>query len=366
MKKKAILIGIFSLLMLKAFSSETESMKFVKNLGIGYNWGNTFDVVGGGVNGFEIGWGAPISTKEMFEDLKSRGITTIRLPVAWSRGMAEDNKIDENVAARVNEVVDYAINSGLYVILNIHWDGGWINDPNSGFTKDWKGCMDKYVSIWNQLCERYKNYDEHLIFESLNEEGCFYNVWSRYSGGNKKTAFEVLNRINQTFVNTVRQSSGKNKKRYLLIAGYATDIECTCAPEFRMPQDKINRCMISVHYYTPSTFAILEEDASWGKVRKTWGTEEDYAELKKNLEMMKKTFQDKGIPVIIGEYGTVIKGKEVESVRRYLTAVAESSYDLGFCPVLWAGATDIYNRRELKFDDEEIGQMYKRLSEKKR
>lgn len=350
------------------FAKDSDSVAFTKKLGMGYNWGNTLEAMGSGLAGFEISWGAPVSTKEMFEDLKSRGINVVRIPVAWSINMREDNIIDKTVANRVNEVVDYAIDSGLYVILNIHWDGGWINDPKRGFSKNWKACMTKYTSIWNQICERYKDYDEHLIFESLNEEGNWEDVWNRYNpkAGNKKAAYSALNTINQQFVNLVRKSGGNNKNRYLLIAGYATDIDLTCDPLFLMPEDPKNRCMISVHYYTPSNFAILTEDASWGKNRTTWGTQSDLDELKRNLTKMKTTFHDKGIGVIIGEYGCPLKNKEPDSVYKYITEVATQSFDMGMCPILWAGATDIYNRRELKFDEQRFADYFMSMSKKER
>lgn len=356
---------IFSLNSCK--KSESDSIKFSKQMGLGYNWGNTMEAWGTGQ--LEIGWGAPITQKEMFEDLKSRGFDTIRLPVAWSFRMDENNKIYEPLDKRVQEIVDMAIESGMYVILNVHWDGGWINDPKYGFSKNWNECWKKYTDIWTQICERYKDYDEHLIFESLNEEGCFDDVWNHYSNSTqdkKKTAYEILNRINQQFVNIVRDSGGKNSSRYLLIAGYATDIDLTCDENFVMPTDKKKRTMISVHYYTPSTFAILTEDASWGKNQTTWGTASDLETLHKNLLKMKTSFYDKGIGVVVGEYGCPVVNKEKESVRRYLGAVATECWNLGFCPVLWAGSVDIYSRRNLKFDDEEIGKMYAELSRKKR
>ena len=357
-------ISLFSLVSCK---KNLSSVEFTKSLGLGYNWGNTMEAWGTGQ--METGWGAPITTKEMFEDLKARGIDTIRLPVAWSFRMEDNNRIYEPLANRVNEIVDMAIDSGMYVILNIHWDGGWINDPNYGFTRNWDKCMKKYTDIWTQICERYKDYDEHLIFESLNEEGCFDNVWNRYSasrGPNTKTAYDILNKINQKFVDIVRASGSNNADRYLLIAGYATDIDCTIESEFVMPVDKKKHCMISVHYYTPSTFAILTENASWGKNRRTWGTEDDIKELQKNMNKMKTHFHDKGIGVIIGEYGCPVVNKEPESVRKYLTEVATTAYDLGFCPVLWGGSVDIYSRRNLSFDDPAIGEMYLALSKKAR
>ncbi len=352
--KKILFLGIFFLVMFKTFSLETESTQFVKKLGIGYNWGNTMEAP------TETLWGAPISTKKMFENIKENGFDVVRIPVAWSNNMKDDYLIDEKIAKRVQTIVDYAIDSDLYVILNIHWDGGWINNPETGFSKNYDECMRKYLKIWEQIIERYKNYDEHLIFESLNEEGCFDDLWNRYSNaGNKKQAFDILNNINQSFVDLVRDSSDNNKSRYLLIAGYGTDVDLTCDKCFRMPEDELNRCMVSIHYYIPSPFAIITEDTDWAKSRKTWGTSSDINELNRNIKKIKETFQDKGVGVIIGEYGCPLKNKDEESVYKYLTSVAEGMYNSGFCPVLWAGATDVYNRRQLKFDNEKIGEFYK-------
>lgn len=119
----------------------------------------------------------------------------------------------------------------------------------------------------------------------------------------KTDSYDLVNEINQTFVDIIRSSGGNNPQRHLLISGYNTDVELTCDSLFQMPNDPAGRCAVSVHYYTPSGFAILEEDASWGKMRSTWGTDDDYAELNRNMDLLKTTYVDKGIPVIIGEYG---------------------------------------------------------------
>lgn len=344
-------------------AGDSEAVAFVKNMGIGYNLGNTLDATGGTrgykISNFEIAWGAPVTTKEIFEDLKTRGFDTIRIPVAWSNLMGDNYTIHPDLMDRVEEVVNMVLDSGMYAIVNIHWDGGWITK----FPSDYYRTMEKYTRIWTQICGRFRNYGDRLIFESMNEEGCFPDLWDRYSGsGDKKTAFDLLNHVNRTFVDLVRGSGGNNGTRYLLIAGYCTDIELTCDPLFLMPKDKIRHCIVSVHYYTPSTFTIIETDADWGKAVSTWGTEEDIAVLKSNMNKMKTAFLDKGIPVIVGEYGTVQNNKEPESVRRYLTETAHAVWELGMCPVLWDGSGDVYNRRSLNFNDPVIGEMYLRLS----
>lgn len=334
------------------------TMEIVKDMGLGINLGNTFESCGGWINNssvtnYETGWGSPVITEDIIKGYANSGFGVLRIPVAWSNMMSGDYDINPEYLARVKQVVDWALDSGMYVILNIHWDGGWW-EKFSGKDKD--ECMYKYERIWTQLTDEFKNYSDKLIFESLNEEGCWDSIWNRYSGkeDGKAEAFGLLNEINQKFVDLVRASGGNNKKRHLLIAGYGTDITLTCDELYKMPDDPENRCAVSVHYYTPSTFAILEKDASWGKCRKDWGTDADIAELEKNMDMMKEHFVDKGIPVIIGEYGCPVKNKDKDSIKKYLVSVCEAAYDRDMCPVLWDVTDAFYSRTSCSFKDKEI------------
>lgn len=333
------------------------TMELVQDMGLGINLGNTMEVSGmyvGTVQGFETGWGSPVVTKEMIQGYKDCGFGVLRVPVAWSNLMAEDHTISPDYLARVKQIVDWALESGLYVIMNIHWDGGWFE----GFGKDDKRdeCFKKYESIWTQLTTAFNNdYGDKLMFESLNEEGGWDEIWNRYSHeGDKEKSYGILNDMNQRFVNIVRDSGGNNAKRHLLIAGYGTDIELTCDEAFKMPDDPENRCAVSVHYYTPSTFAILDKDASWGKARTEWGDDADIAELNKYMDMMKTAYIDKGIPVIIGEYGSSTKNKTPEMVRNYLTSVCEAAYTRGMCPVLWDITDVFYDRTNMNFKDPQL------------
>ncbi|MGN0637597.1 MAG: glycoside hydrolase family 5 protein [Huintestinicola sp.] len=334
------------------------TMEIVKDMGLGINLGNTFESCGGWINSssvtnYETGWGSPVITEDIIKGYAESGFGVLRIPVAWSNMMSGDYDINPEYLARVKQVVDWALATDMYVILNIHWDGGWF-EKFSGKDKD--ECMHKYERIWTQLTAEFKNYSDKLMFESLNEEGCWDDIWNRYSGkeDGKAEAFGLLNEINQKFVDLVRASGGNNKKRHLLIAGYATDISLTCDELYKMPVDPENRCAVSVHYYTPSTFAILEKDASWGKCRKDWGTDADMAELEKNMDMMKEHFVDKGIPVIIGEYGCPVKNKDKDSIKKYLTSVCEVAYDRDMCPVLWDVTDAFYSRTECSFKDKDI------------
>lgn len=332
------------------------TMELVREMGIGINLGNTFEACGdwidsSSVTNYETGWGSPVITQEMIQGYADEGFGVLRIPVAWSNMMGENYEIDPDYLARVREVIDWALESGMYVIMNIHWDGGWWEK----FPTDKENCMEKYIAIWTQLSEEFKDYNDYLMFESLNEEGCWNDVWNRWGGTEgKDEAYGLLNEINQTFVDIVRDSGGNNDERHLLIAGYATDVELTCDEMFEMPDDEENRCAVSVHYYTPSTFCILEEDADWGKARENWGSPTDIAELEKYMDMLKETFIDNGVPVIIGEYGVSTGNKTEETVRNFIAAVCEAAYSRELCPVLWDVTDVFYDRTECQMKDQEM------------
>ncbi len=337
---------------------EITTTQLVSEMGTGINLGNTLEACGSWIGGktvsdFEKAWGSPIVNEEIIKGYKEAGFNVVRIPVAWSNLMAEDYTISPELLKRVDEILNYVLNNGMYAIINIHWDGGWF----AKFSTEYDESMKKYKSIWTQLTDYFSGYGDYLMFESLNEEGCFDDIWNRYSGNTdgKAEAYGILNNINQEFVNIVRSSKGNNPKRHLLIAGYATDIERTCDEEFKMPADKENRCAVSVHYYTPSTFAILEQDADWGKARTTWGTDADLQELDKLMDMMKTTFIDKGIPVIMGEFGCSTKNKEKEQINNYLLTVCKEAYERKICPVLWdVSGGGLYDRITCDFIDPEL------------
>ncbi len=336
------------------------TMEIVTDMGIGINLGNTFESCGdwidqwgdGTPNAYETAWGSPTVTKELIEGYADAGFGVVRIPVAWSNMMADDGSytIHPDYMARVRQVVDWTLDADLYVILNLHWDSGWLEQ----LPENPEQCMAKYTAIWEQLTEEFQNYGDHLIFESQNEELGWDSLWSRYSSSTegKAESYAYANAINQTFVDIVRSSGGNNPERHLLIAGYDTDITLTCDPLFQMPQDPAGRCAVSVHYYTPAGFALLEEDASWGKAMSTWGTDADYQELNRLMDTLDARYASQGIPVIIGEYGCPKKNKEPESVRRFLTSVCEAALSRGgMCPVLW-DITDLhYDRSTYEMTD---------------
>jgi len=315
-------VGILSSGAYSADMRNISTMALVKDMGLGINLGNTMEAVivcesgdagcvdwVNGMATLETSWGSPAITNTMIKGYADAGIKTVRIPVAWSNKMTGNSSggnytINAALLNRVEELVNYVHNNGMYAIVNIHWDGGWWEK----FPTDSAECMKKYTRIWSQISERFKNYDDYLMFESLNEEGVWQSEWNQYdNSGNKARAYGLLNAINQTFVNLVRASGGNNGERHLLIAGYATNIDRTCDPAFKMPSDPKNRCAVSVHYYDPFGFTHIDRDGDWTPYLATWGTQADINALNSEMDKMKVAFVDNGIPVIIGEYGFASK-----------------------------------------------------------
>lgn len=342
---------------IQQYNDNMSTAEVVYNMGAGINLGNTLESCGdwinknGGVKAYETAWGSPVITKEIIKGYADCGFGVLRVPVAWSNLMSEDYTINRELMNRVKEITQWALDCDLYVIVNIHWDSGWWEK----FPADKENCMKKYTRIWEQISESFKDFSGKVMFESLNEEGGWDSLWNRYSHqGDKAASYNLLNEINQKFVDIVRSSGGNNGSRHLLIAGYCTDIDLTCDSMFKMPNDPKNRCAVSVHYYTPSTFCILEKDESWGKAKTTWGSNNDKKELTKYMDMIKTNFVDKGIPVIIGEYGVATGNKTADVVRLFISSVVKEARDRNICPVLWDTTGHFYDRGKCKFYDDEL------------
>lgn len=344
------------------------TMELVREMGIGINLGNTMEACGdwiaqysdGKPTDYETAWGSPVITQPMIQGMADEGFGVVRVPVAWSNMMGENYQISPEYTARVQQIVDWVIDADMYCIINIHWDNGWVNK----FPDNQDECMHRYEVMWTQIAAAFADYDDHLMFESQNEELGWDSVWNPWGGSEaeKQASYALANEINQKFVDVIRSSVGNNPQRHLLISGYNTDFGRTCDPLFKMPDDPANRMAISVHYYTPAGFALLEEDASWAKMRPTWGTDEDFRELNEQMDMMKTHYIDKGIPVIIGEYGCPTKGKEPDSVRLFLSSVCKAAYDRQLCPVLWSTPGGHYDRETCKLCDQELKRQFNEIS----
>lgn len=353
------------------------ALELTQKMGNGINLGNTMEAYRGWnqnfgkkVSFYEQLWGQPITKQEMFKAYKEAGFNSVRIPIAWTNMIDYEHgnyEINPELLDRVELLVNWAIQEDLYVIINDHWDGQWWGMFGSIDKRHRYQAGILYKSIWTQVANRFKNYDEHLIFESANEElGDRLNDETAFSKGLKGNlsqfeCYDCTNQINQCFVDLVRGTGGNNKYRFLLIAGYNTDINNTCEISFKMPTDKVkNRLLVSVHYYTPSTYCILDKDASWGKVRNSWGTDTDYKSMDSDFAKMKK-FVDEGYGVIIGEYGVSKDSKQnkKEGMEKWLTNVLDNCDKYNYCPMLWDCNSFFFKKEPMGFRDESVGNVYK-------
>ena len=325
--------------------------QIVEAMGPGWNLGNQLESVTDNVPE-ETNWGNPVITEKLIQSVKAAGFKSIRIPVSYFAKIDDDKDytIDSKWLDRVQEVVDYCIKNDLYAVINIHGDGyntidgSWLLCNGKNQTEIKK----KYKKVWKQIAERFKNYDEHLLFESMNEE-----FDGSYSEPNKEY-YQNINDYNQIFVDTVRKTGDNNTKRWLIIPGWNTNIDYTTGDYgFKLPTDQYRdksidkeeqRIMISVHYYSPWDFCGGENCVitQWGNEAddpsKT-STTCDETYMKNQLNLMKTTFADKGYPVFIGEYGSIDKtsyDSENEYYRAYFARkLCQLSRKNGCIPMYW-------------------------------
>ncbi|HZU85083.1 MAG TPA: glycoside hydrolase family 5 protein [Polyangiaceae bacterium] len=306
----------------------------------GINIGNTLE----NTAAWETGWGNPAITRRFVESLSRLGFKTVRLPVAWDT-YAVAGRVQPDKMRRVAEVVDWITGAGMFCVLDIHWDGGWIDSGSKDkFPKTYAtfspDAEKKFRSYWEQIARFFAGKNEKLVFEALNEE-------TNFSGeGSTEKAYETLTRVNQLFIDTVRGTGGNNAERLLVVAGYTTDIAKTCSDGYALPKDTLpGRLFISVHYYTPYQFCGLTEDASWGKMMTTWGTPDDVQQLEQLFDTMQGFCSRNDIPAFIGEFGVTTKNKDPASRVRWMSAVAHAALSRRMVPVLWDTGGDV-SRRE--------------------
>jgi len=349
-----------------ASGMSSTAMQLNAKIKMGYNIWNTMESPGG-----ETGWGNPVITQSLIDTLKNAGFNAIRIPAQywWSHANHQTGEIDAAWLNRVKEVVQYGVNDGMYVLLNIHFDGGWLDCRATGAKLDTVKAIQK--ALWEQIATQMRDFDEKVMFASSNEP----DATDLPSSTN-------LYSFHQIFINAVRSTGGKNAFRTLVFQAPSTSINLTdyFAPGGLpgLPTDNVpDKLILEFHYYSPPNFCIIDADASWGKEWRYWGanfksltdaehnSDPNYEEayVKSSMQWAKKSLVDKNIPVLIGEFGVAGHSKNLvgdpadsllslASTAHFYGEVLRDARANGLSAFLWAGVINrqsetIENRQQL-------------------
>jgi endoglucanase len=341
----------------------------------GWNAGNTLDAWSGSIDengklvfiqsGENVSWGNPRLNQELFNGLKAAGFNIVRIPITWMGyiGPAPDFHINEPFLKRLAEIVGYAKNSGLKVVINLHHDGatdskkgdqGWLSVRQASRNQDeFNRVTSQYIRVWKQIAGYFRDYGEWLIFESFNElhDG-------NWGSGGEPGQYITLIKWNQFFVDTVRSTGGNNESRYLMISAYCNDRRQLLSAGFMLPNDKASdKLIVSFHYYDPYEFGIEGRQSSWG-------TSADKQKIVNDFAAVKVKFIDNNIPVIMGECGAVLQLYPSESAkeqqarqsrREYLPHIFGTAKKYGLVPVYWDNGSVMGNGEKFGLIDRRTG-----------
>lgn len=353
-------------------------------MGLGWNLGNTMEVPKDPTN-----WGNIVPTADIIKGVKDAGFNTIRIPCAWYTH-SSNGVIDANWLATVKSVVDMALQNNMFVLLNSHWDDGWLEDhvwDGDGYDRNGNAASNKASDItalqekfWKQIADYFKNYDERLIFASANEPG----VNDPWNGGvdNGQWGFDqnrmgVLKKYHEACLKAVRESGGNNATRTVIVQMPRTEIDKFDLLKNNYPTDPAGAgyTMAEAHFY-PYQFAFMENDATWGKVFYYWESETtgdanrtcsgsatgSKTFIDSQFKKLQSAFVDNGIPVVIGEMGINKRysrvGQKEFNLDTHLKAVAawygytvKSAKAHGLVPCVW----DTGYERKYEADSEDAG-----------
>ena len=342
-------------------NADTEAI--LEDMGLGWNLGNSLDATGGSGLDTETSWSNPKTTQALIDKVKSLGFNTVRVPVSWGKHVSDDNyTIDSSWLARVKEVVDYCYKNHMYVILNIHHDTkSSASASGAGYyprSSAYSSSEEFVTSVWSQVAEYFKDYDYHLIFETLNEPRLigtdyewWFNKWSIPS--EVKDAIECINKLNQKAVDTIRNTGSNNRGRLIMCPGYDASIDGATVSGFKLPTDisgNKNRIALSVHAYSPYNFAMNVGSGSTSTY-----TSSIKNELQDLFSTLKSNFRDKSIPVVIGEFSSTDKNNTAERVKWATDYTALAKKNNIPC-VLWDNnAFAVYNGSNIVLNSEYHG-----------
>ncbi len=319
----------------------TENAQFVKDMQVGWNLGNTLDAKGPD----ETAWHNPITTKQMIDYVRQTGFKTLRVPTTWQFhiGGAPDYKIEEAWLNRVEEIVNYGLDNDMYVIVNIHHDEDIIEpsyaklDESIAITK----------SIWQQISDRFQKYDNSVIFETLNEMRV-PKTPEEWSGGTPEGR-DCVNKLHAAAIETIRATGGNNATRKIMVSAYAGSPNKVAIEAVEFPAGDPN-LIASVHSYTPTKFSLPADDP-----KTEWGGEADEQEIDRMLDLIVETFDAKGVPVVMGEWGSVNNNND-EARARHAAYYAKACLDRGIAPVVWddGGQFQLLDRRKVEWRREGV------------
>jgi len=305
------------------------SLQLSKLMGAGWNLGNSLEATGS-----ETAWGNAATTQTLINAVKAAGFKSIRIPVSWTQYADANYNISSTWMARVTQVVGYAKTAGLYTIVNVHWDGGWMQPTYA----DQSAANAHLAKLWTQIATNFKNNDDTLLFAGTNE----VMVTDDY-GTPTVEYYTVQNGFNQVFVNTVRATGGNNAARHLIVQGFNTNIDHTY--NFAtIPADTVaNRLMMEVHFYDPYDFTLNASSSIWqwgagatdASATENWANE---AYVDAQFQKMKSRFIDNGVPVILGEFGAISR-TNISGAEKYRQAwdqyVTKAAFSRGVVPIYW-------------------------------
>ena len=287
------------------------------SMGPGWSLGNSLDANGswisGGVENWEKAWGQPVTKKALIQMFADAGFKAIRVPVTWNEHMDTEGNVDEAWMARVQEVVNYVIDCGMYCILNVHHDTGadsdsfkaWLHADESVYTS----VKDRYRKLWDQIARRFGSYSEKLVFEAFNEMLDKGNHWDNPSND---ASYDVINKFNADFVEVVRSTGGNNARRNLILAVYGASTSEKTLKAFVRPTDSVqDHLLVEVHNYGPYNFAMNE-----GTGAITEFTAACEKEIDTMFERLNSCIVEYGLPVVMGEYGVTASRAESEAIKQ--------------------------------------------------
>ena len=319
---------------------DTEAIAFARGLSIGWNLGNTMDAfidpAPADDLSMETCWQHVRTTPELIHAVHEAGYDTIRIPVSWHGHVDSDCTITEGWLDRVQEIVDYAFDEGMYVIVNIHHDNDLAANAIFPDTEHLEQSERYIKSIWQQAADRFEDYDEHLIFEGMNEPrliGHPHEWWPDLSDPDIVDAFACINTLNQDFVDTVRAAGGFNKTRYLLCPGYCGSPESVLSDSFVLPEDpegNDHRIMVQFHAYTPYEFALKKD----GTAEFHADDKDDTKDISSIFDRLYKKFIAAGIPVVNDEMGSVDKDGNLQARLEHVAFQTAYGKACGI-PVIW-------------------------------